>query len=164
MKCFSHFPICTVIALCMASMLSACSTPSGPRGRVVFGRAHAPAEAPSPVKKAVHAGNTIAGKPYKWGGGHGSFEDSGYDCSGTVSYALGRAGLLSSPLDSRSFMNYGERGRGRWITVYARKGHTFLVVAGMRLDTTGNSGEDGPGWRGSARSLRGYVARHPVGL
>ncbi len=157
MKCVSHLWLASFL------ILQACST-SGPRGNVSFGRAHAPAEAPTPVKSAVHAGNSIAGKPYKWGGGHGSFEDSGYDCSGTVSYALGRAGLLSSPMDSRSLMRYGESGRGRWITIYAREGHAFMVVAGMRLDTTGNRSGDGPGWRGPARSLRGFVARHPAGL
>ncbi len=148
----------------MAFSLQACSSISGPRGSVTFGRAHAPAEAPTPVVAAIHAGNRISGKPYKWGGGHGSFDDSGYDCSGTVSYALGRAGLLSSPMDSKSLMNYGESGRGRWITVYARSGHAFMVVAGIRLDTTGNHGNDGPGWRGNARSLSGFVARHPAGL
>ncbi len=162
MKAFRSFA--RLIPLLLVCALPACSSVSGPRGRVAFGRAHAPEEAPGPVKKLVQAGNQIAGKPYKWGGGHGSFEDSGYDCSGTVSYALGHAGLISSPMDSRSLMSFGERGRGRWITVYARNGHTFMVVAGMRLDTTGNSGNDGPGWRGAPRSLSGYVARHPIGL
>ena len=153
-----------LLLLTSSLILQACSTTSGPRGNVSFGRAHAPETAPTPVKKAVHAGNNIAGKPYKWGGGHGSFEDSGYDCSGTVSYALGRAGLLSSPMDSRSLMSYGERGRGKWITIYARNGHAFMVVAGMRLDTTGRRGDEGPGWRGPARSFSGFVARHPAGL
>lgn len=151
------------LALLAISFLSACST-SGPRGSISFGRAKAPETAPHKVQKAVIAANGIVGKPYKWGGGHGSFEDSGYDCSGTVSYALGRAGLLSSPMDSRSLMNYGEGGRGKWITVYARKGHAFVVIAGMRLDTTGRSGDEGPGWRGPSRSLSGFVARHPAGL
>jgi hypothetical protein len=151
------------LLLSLCGFLTACAA-SGPSGRVVFGHARAPLGAPEPVQKAVAAGNRISGKPYKWGGGHGSFEDSGYDCSGTVSCVLGRAGLLAAPLDSRSLMSYGERGRGRWITVYARNGHAFLVVAGLRMDTTGQSGEDGPGWRDEARDLGGYVARHPAGL
>ncbi|HEX8371732.1 MAG TPA: NlpC/P60 family protein [Chthoniobacterales bacterium] len=164
MKRFTSLAIRSFLLLALAALLPACSTSSGPRGSISYRKANAPANAPAPVKQAIHAGNQLAGKPYKWGGGHGSFEDSGYDCSGTVSYALGRAGLLSSPLNSQSFMNYGEKGKGKWITIYARKGHTFMVVAGMRLDTTSNRGNTGPGWRGSARSLSGFVARHPAGL
>jgi len=160
----TSFFLRSFILLGIAVTLQACSTSSGPRGSLSFGRAHAPSEAPEKVVHAIHAGNKIVGKPYKWGGGHGSFEDSGYDCSGTVSYALGRAGLLKAPMDSKSLMNFGERGKGRWITIYARQGHAFMVVAGLRLDTTGRSGNDGPGWRGSKRSMSGFVARHPAGL
>ena len=93
------------------------------------GIALAPADAPLAVKRAIWAANQLRSKPYRYGGGHRSFRDSGYDCSGTVSYALGGAGLISSPLSSSDFRRYGERGQGRWITVYARNGHTFAVIA-----------------------------------
>ena len=130
------------------------------------GVAHAPANAPQSVKNAIWAANSLRRKPYIWGGGHGSFYDRGYDCSGTVSFALHNAGALTAPLPSRDFMRYGERGRGRWITIYARPGHTFAVIAGLRLDTTDflNGGNTGPRWHADARDTRGYVARHPAGM
>ena len=109
------------------------------------------------------AANRIAGKPYRYGGGHGSFHDSGYDCSGSVSYVLHGAGLLSRPLSSSSLMHWAAPGRGRWITVYAHSGHTFLVIRGRRYDTTGRS-DTGSRWQPDMRSTAGYVARHPVGL
>lgn len=130
------------------------------------GVAQAPANAPESVKRAIWAANSLRHKPYIWGGGHGSFYDRGYDCSGTVSFALHGAGALEAPLPSSDFMRYGERGRGRWITIYARPGHTFAVIAGLRLDTTDfmNGGNTGPRWHADARDTDGYVARHPVGL
>ncbi len=140
-------------------------TVAGNRAVLRNGVAYAPANAPDRVKAAIWAANTLRRKPYRWGGGHGSFQDSGYDCSGTVSFALHHAGALRSPLPSSSFMNYGERGRGRWITVYSRRGHTFAVIAGLRLDTTDfRGGRDGPRWHADGRSTSGYVARHPTGL
>jgi hypothetical protein len=110
--------------------------------------------------------NTIRRKPYVWGGGHGSFNDRGYDCSGTVSFALHHAGLLGSPVASNDLMRYGERGRGRWFTIYSRRGHTFAVIAGLRLDTTDfrYGGDVGPRWHTDFRDTRGFVATHPVGL
>lgn len=151
--------------MCLLLWLGVGCASVGPQASLRFGRAKAPESAPPVVHQAVRAANNIAGKPYKWGGGHASFYDSGYDCSGAVSHVLGKAGLLRSPMTSRGFRDYGRPGRGRWITVYARNGHTFLVIAGLRFDTTGRGGgEDGPGWRRSGRSLRGYVARHPPGL
>jgi hypothetical protein len=130
------------------------------------GIAYAPAHAPQGVKNAIWAANTLRRKPYTWGGGHGSFYDRGYDCSGTVSFALHGAGAIAAPLPSRDFISYGQRGRGRWLTIYARPGHTFAVFAGLRLDTTDfqNGGNTGPRWHADLRDTRGYVARHPAGL
>jgi hypothetical protein len=133
------------------------------------GLAYAPLEAPPQVHAAIAAANKIIGKPYKYGGGHAKTEDSGYDCSGTVSYALNGAELLKGgmPLDSSSFMRWGERGKGQWITVYTNPGHAYVVIAGLRLDTSAAgdpSGAKGPRWRPTLRSSRGFRARHPEGL
>ena len=130
------------------------------------GIAYAPSNAPANVKAAIWAVNTIRHKPYHWGGGHGSFNDSGYDCSGAVSFALHSAGVLSQPLPSSDFLRYGERGRGRWITIYSRRGHTFAMIAGLRLDTTDfrYGGEMGPRWYPDGRETWGFDVRHPVGL
>lgn len=139
---------------------------AGSRAILRHGIAYAPAEAPDNVKRAIWAVNALRDKPYKWGGGHGSFFDSGYDCSGTVSYALYHAGLLHSPLASSEFTGYGYSGSGRWITVYARHGHTFAVIAGLRLDTTDfyYGGDVGPRWHNDGRSTWGFTARHPRGV
>jgi hypothetical protein len=127
------------------------------------GLAIAPAGAPPEVVAAINAGNAISNKPYRYGGGHASFRDSGYDCSGSVSYVLHGAGLLARPLHSSLFMRWGEPGRGRWITVYTNPGHAFVVIAGLRFDTSG-PGPRGPNWRRTARSSRPYTARHPAGF
>jgi cell wall-associated NlpC family hydrolase len=118
---------------------------------------------PRVVRRIIAAGNRIAHKPYKYGGGHGRWEDNGYDCSGSVSYALHGAGLLSSALTSGGFMSWGSRGPGRWVTIYASPGHVYMVVAGRRFDTTGRS-ETGTRWQPDQRSSAGYVVRHPPGL
>ena len=123
----------------------------------------APASAPQEVKDAIAAANKITDKPYKYGGGHGDFEDSGYDCSGAVSYALHGADLLDQPLDSSGFMSWGESGEGQWMTVYAHGSHAYIVIAGLRFDTSGE-GEEGPRWREEPRSGSGYTVRHPEGL
>jgi hypothetical protein len=130
------------------------------------GIAYAPSHAPQSVKNAIWAVNTIRHKPYVWGGGHGSFYDNGYDCSGTVSYALHYAGALAAPLPSSDLLRYGERGRGRWITIYSRPGHTFAMIAGLRLDTTDfrYGGNEGPRWHTDMRDTRGFAARHPAGM
>jgi hypothetical protein len=142
------------------------------------GSAAAPADAPPEVQEAIWAANRIQDKPYKYGGGHAKIEDTGYDCSGTVSYALYHAGLLKSPLDSGSFMRWGQRGRGAWITVYTNPGHAYAVIAGLRLDTSSygvtsrksrrtvarSALERGPRWRPTKRPARGFRARHPLGL
>jgi hypothetical protein len=122
-----------------------------------------PASAPDQVKNAIYAANQITHKPYRYGGGHRTFNDRGYDCSGSVSFALRGGGLLTSPLHSTAFMKWGLPGRGLWITVYTNPGHAYLVVAGLRFDTSG-PGERGPRWRKTARSSRTYVARHPDGF
>ena len=118
---------------------------------------------PAAVWHAISAANRIAHKPYRYGGGHGSFSDSGYDCSGSVSYVLHGAGRLSRPLSSSGLMRWGAAGRGRWITVYARPGHSFMVIRGRRYDTTGRS-RSGSRWQPDLRSTAGYVARHPPRL
>jgi len=124
--------------------------------------ASAPASAPQAVQEVISAGNAIATTPYIWGGGHGSFESSGYDCSGAVSYALHGGGLLESPLDSTGLETWGEPGPGRWITVYANSGHAWMVVAGIAFDTVGGPG---PRWHDPwVDSPEGFIARHPAGL
>ena len=118
---------------------------------------------PIRVRRIIAAGNRIASRPYKYGGGHGQWEDSGYDCSGSVSYALHGAGYLGSALTSGDFMSWGSPGRGRWVTIYAAPGHVYMVVNGRRFDTTGRS-ESGTRWQAADRSSAGYVVRHPPGL
>jgi len=128
--------------------------------------AAAPADAPSAVKDAIWAGNQLIGLPYVYGGGHGSFLSGGYDCSGTVSFALRGAGLLSAPEDSNELFDWGRAGRGRWLTVYTSAGHAFLELAGIRLDTSSAgdpSGVQGPRWRPLLAATSGYVARHAPG-
>lgn len=128
------------------------------------GTASAPADAPQAVKDVIAAGNAIIDLPYVWGGGHGSFESSGYDCSGAVSYALNGGGLISSPLDSTGLTTWGEPGEGNWITVYGNSGHAFMYVAGIRLDTS-DTGGTGPSWHSDLRSDTGsFTPRHPSGL
>jgi hypothetical protein len=143
-------------------------TVPGTRARLRFGQAAAPEGAPLAVKRAIWAANQLHRKPYIFGGGHKSFIDCGYDCSGTVSYALGAAGLLKSPISSTEFRNFGERGRGRWITIYARNCHTYAIIAGLRLDTTPYlTAHDRwqPDWQVAERMpAGGFEARHPVGL
>ena len=133
------------------------------RARLSGRTAIAPSDAPEAVKRAIEYANRITTKPYRYGGGHASFSDSGYDCSGAVSYALRGARLLSRPMDSGQLMSWGRKGRGRWITVYAHGGHAYVVIAGLRFDTSG-AGEEGPRWRREARSSAGYAARHWAGL
>jgi cell wall-associated NlpC family hydrolase len=123
----------------------------------------APAGAPPEVIDAIDAANRITRKPYRWGGGHGRWRDSGYDCSGTVSYVLHAAGLLDVARDSSGLMSYGKRGKGEWITIYAHGSHAYMVIAGLRFDTSGR-GEEGPRWRLEPRRGGGFVTRHPGGL
>jgi cell wall-associated NlpC family hydrolase len=137
----------------------------GPVAQVLStGEAVAPIDAPPIVDTIIRAGNAIAKTPYKWGGGHGAWSDTGYDCSGSVSFALAAAGLLNSPLDSTGLSQWGAPGEGKWVTIYANGGHAFMVVAGLRFDTSGRSGPTGTRWQPAMRSTGGFVARHPPGL
>lgn len=142
-------------------------TVPGKFAQLRYGVACAPEKAPLAVKRAIWAANQLRTKPYRYGGGHASFLDRGYDCSGTISYALAAAGLLRVPLSSKELTRFGSRGRGKWITVYARNGHAFAVIAGLRLDTTAwNSRGDrhAPRWQTTVRKPVGFEPRHPVGL
>ena len=122
-----------------------------------------PFEAPEAVRQIIEAGNSIARTPYKWGGGHGKWQDTGYDCSGSVSFALAAAGLLDGPLASGPLMSWGKAGKGKWVTIYANSGHVYLEVAGIRFDTSG-ARATGSRWQNELRTNVGFVARHPPGL
>jgi hypothetical protein len=122
-----------------------------------------PLEAPEAVRQIIEAGNSIARTPYKWGGGHGKWQDTGYDCSGSVSFALAAAGLLEGPLASGPLMSWGQPGKGKWVTIYANPGHVYLEVAGIRFDTSGQRAT-GSRWQNELRTNAGFVARHPAGL
>ncbi len=154
--------------------------PPAERAKIVDGIAIPPKAAPARVKNAIAAANRIVIKPYVYGGGHRAYSgfgattvlDRGYDCSGTISFALYGGGFLTSPLDSSGFMSWGAAGKGRWITVYTNPGHAYVVIGGLRLDTSGGdrvapeertSGR-GPRWRRYSRSPRGFTARHPGGF
>jgi len=130
------------------------------KAKIRNGLAIAPANAPVKIKKLIAAGNKIAKTPYVWGGGHGSWKASGYDCSGSVSFALHGAGMLHSPLVSGDLERYGKSGNGRWITIYANSGHTFMKVAGISFNT---SGANPSRWQTRVASHSGYVVRHPKG-
>jgi cell wall-associated NlpC family hydrolase len=127
------------------------------------GMVQAPPGAPAAVREVIAAGNAIATLPYVYGGGHASFHADGYDCSGSVSYALAAAGLVTSPLDSTGFESWGDPGPGRWITVYANAGHAWMEVAGWRFDTVALA-ESGTRWSRGGGEVSGFVVRHPPGL
>jgi cell wall-associated NlpC family hydrolase len=137
---------------------------TGAKARVLpDGTAIAPQNAPEVVKRVILAANEIAKTPYKWGGGHGAWRDNGYDCSGSVSFALAGAGLLDSPMTSGAFVSYGAPGPGRWITIYANNGHIFMYVAGLRFDTSGQD-TAGTRWQDGDRPTAGFAVRHIPGL
>jgi cell wall-associated NlpC family hydrolase len=127
------------------------------------GLAIPPAGAPAVVVAVIAAANRIATLPYRYGGGHGSFDDTAYDCSGSVSYALHGAQLLDLTLDSTGLAHWGERGAGTWITIYGSKAHAYMVVAGLRFDTSGRA-KGGTRWQAARRSARGFSVRHPAAL
>jgi hypothetical protein len=140
------------------------------RAKIVNGVAVAPQGAPPQIVAVIDAANRIVRMPYRYGGGHRSFTDSGYDCSGSVSFALRGGNFLASPLDSSSFLRWGLPGMGRWITVYTNPGHAFAMIAGLRFDTgmrdrrvPGTFPGGGPRW-GKSRDARGFTARHPDGF
>ena len=150
--------------------------PPPQKATIMGGRAIAPAGAPDRVKRVIEAGNQIIGKPYKYGGGHKTLAstsrrralrlDSGYDCSGSISHALGGGRFLRAPLNSTGFMSWGQSGPGSWITVYAHGGHAYLVVAGLRLDTSlrEDPSRTGPQWSKKLRVQSSFQARHPRGF
>jgi hypothetical protein len=141
---------------------------SGNQARMVNGIAAAPAGAPPAVQNMIWQANSIIGLPYLWGGGHASFvSPAGYDCSGTVSYALHGGSELGTPMDSTQFETWGSGGRGRWVTVFANGGHAYMVIAGLRLDTSAAddpSNQQGPRWRPLRTANSGFVVRHPGGF
>jgi cell wall-associated NlpC family hydrolase len=128
------------------------------------GYARAPVNAPEAVKRVIQAGNLIARSPYLWGGGHGAWQDKGYDCSGSVSYALAAGGMLGYSQTSGQLMNWGVEGPGRWLTIYANQGHVFMYVAGLRFDTSGRIGDHASRWQLAPRSADGFTVRHYPGL
>ena len=132
------------------------------------GLARAPAGAPAAVRGAIRAGNALQALPYRYGGGHDTFVDDAYDCSGAVSYALHGGHLLGAPMDSTELESWGEPGPGQWITVYANADHAFVVIAGLRLDTSAaadpGGDQNGPRWRPAIRDTADFVIRHPSGL
>ena len=141
----------------------AASQPPVTKAKIENGLAVAPSNAPTVIKEVIAAANKIAFKPYVYGGGHGSWNSSGYDCSGSVSYALHGGGLLDSPEDSSQLESYGSSGKGRWITIWANAGHVYMYVAGLRFDTAAQGSGGGSRWTYSRTSSAGFVERHPTG-
>ena len=162
------FRILLFAAVCF---LASCSTTprttedyyNGPRAIFANGRVVAPGSAPAVVHRAVEAANTIQAAPYQYGGGHGN-PSSGLDCSGSVSYVLRNAGLLEAAMPSSGFRKYGRSGQGKWITVFARPGHVFMTICGLRLDTSSQGTGIGPRWTTKPRITKGFTIRHPGGL
>ena len=160
------------VLVALAGVLTGCvSTPPyvyqyipGRTATLDNGYAVAPRTAPFFVQVAIDAGNELIGKPYRYGGGHSTFDDNAYDCSGAVSYVLHSIGRMNTPAPSCELRKYGDGGPGRWITVYASSGHSFLVVAGLRFDTGYGTGANGPHWLTRSRPANDFVMRHPIGL
>ena len=164
-----------LLLLCAGLFVSACATTSHrqnytyrrtPNSAIIIdGKAFPPPSAPAPVVNAIVAANRICRMPYKWGGGHKQFEDNGYDCSGSAGYVLHAAGLLETSMPSTGFQKFGERGEGKWISIYARSDHTYMVIADLRFDTGyGSTHGQGPRWSAESRPTLGAVVRHPPGL
>jgi cell wall-associated NlpC family hydrolase len=130
---------------------------------LLTGIALPPPDAPPAVKDVINNANTIVGRPYIWGGGHGSWYSHGYDCSGAVSFALFGGGMIPRPLTSSELEGWGATGPGKWITVYANAGHTFAEIAGLRWDTSGTESGTGPRWHLGSRPTGDFVVRHPPG-
>lgn len=151
-----------LVALALPAAASAAIGPAHMNGT----KAVAPAGAPKVVRQLIDAGNRIRHRPYKWGGGHSDWDSKGYDCSGATSFLLHEAGLLDYPLVSKDFMDWGKRGTSRWVSIYASKDHVFMIVAGLRYDTSYITDGDrtGPGWSEQMRLRKGFAVRRPVGL
>jgi hypothetical protein len=149
-----------------ALVLPGAATAEVPAAHLNGTKAVAPKGAPKVVKQMIRAGNRIRDKKYVWGGGHADWNDKGYDCSGSVSYVLHKAGLLDYALDSGGFMKWGKGGAGKYVSIYANKEHVFMVVDGLRFDTSyiTDGDKSGPGWSETMRPLKGFRNRHPAGL
>lgn len=144
--------------------LAASGIPSGSTAALTGdGLAVAPLGAPPVVQAVIQAGNQIARLPYRYGGGHATWIDTAYDCSASISFAFAAAGMISAPMVSGELAHWGDPGPGRWITVFANGGHTFMFVAGLRFDTGGLSAT-GSRWQATTRSTAGFAVRHPPGL
>lgn len=158
----------TTLALVVLAILAAPVAASGevPDATMSGSKAIAPTGAPKVVRDMIRAGNAIRHKKYKWGGGHRNWNDRGYDCSGAVSYVLHGAGILDYPLNSGGFMKWGGKRRGKWVSIYANEDHVYMVVAGLRFDTSYITDGDrsGPGWSEYMRPSKGFRTRHPMGL
>jgi len=160
-----------LLLLLAAFLITGCESPSyvyrhvpGRTAALEGGYAIPPPAAPERVKVAIAAANRIAGSPYRRGGGHGRENDGTFDCSGATSYVLRAAGLMDDRMPSSGFRRFGESGAGDWISIYARRGHVFLVLAGLRYDTGWHGETEGPRWTTRSRPADGAVVRHPVGL
>lgn len=156
-------PLLLLLASCASSQRTSADYYDGPPPAFVNGQVVAPKRAPKSVHRAVAAANAIQSAPYQYGGGHGR-ASSGLDCSGSVSYVLRESGLLQSSLPSSAFRKYGRSGEGKWITVFARPGHVFMTICGLRLDTSSRGGGIGPRWSTKPRLTKGFKIRHPAGL
>jgi hypothetical protein len=162
---------CRLLLVAALSLLVSCASSKkttedyydGPRAIFANGQVVAPRRAPAAVHRAVAAANSIQTAPYQYGGGHGR-PSNGLDCSGSVSYVLRKAGLLDSTMPSSAFRKYGKSGEGKWITVFARPGHVFMTICGLRLDTSSRGTGIGPRWTTKPRATKGFTARHPAGL
>ena len=159
-----------LLVACLSCLVSCASSKKttadyydGPRAIFVNGKAVAPRRAPSAVHRAIAAANEIQTAPYQYGGGHGR-PCTGLDCSGSVSYVLRKAGLIDSPMPSSAYRKYGRSGEGKWITVFARSGHVFMTICGLRLDTSSQGTGIGPRWTTKPRNTKGFTVRHPSGL
>jgi len=160
------------VPILLLILLAGCASPPpyryhyvpGKTAVLINGHAIAPPGAPPDVQAAIAAGNRIAGLPYRYGAGHTRAIDSAYDCSGAASFVIEATGKLGAPVPSRAFRHFGDEGYGEWITVYARRDHVFLVIAGLRFDTGWTHGPRGPQWTTESRPAKGCVLRHPEGL
>lgn len=166
-----HRPLGLLVFTLAAVFLAGCESPPyvyhyvpGRTAIVRNGSAFAPPLAPDEVRTAIAAGNRIAGLPYRYGGGHERSIDTAYDCSGAASFVLVSIGRLDEPTTAMALRNYGESGPGKWISIYARRDHVFLVVAGLRFDTGWTRDRNGPRWTTGSRPTDGCVIRHPPGL
>ena len=154
------------LALALLAPGAAAAAPAITPAHLNGDKAVAPKGAPDYVKDMIRAGNKIRNDKYVWGGGHGDWKDKGYDCSGAVSFVLHGAGMLDYALDSKGFMKWGESGRNDWVSIFASKDHVYMVVAGLRFDTSyiTDGDKSGPGWSEYQRPAKGFRARHPAGL